>query len=59
MSRVGNCSLVVIFQHVGFGSSMERVSVAWMATVKPQGWVYVALGMGVPNPTFTLLNGYH
>jgi len=33
---------------------MERVSVARMATVKPQGWVDAALGMG----GFPLLNRY-
>jgi hypothetical protein len=37
---------------------MERVSVARMATVKPQGWVDAALGMGGPSPAFPLLNRY-
>ena len=29
---------------------MERVSVARMVTVKPQGWVDAALGMGGSGP---------
>jgi hypothetical protein len=35
---------------------MERVPVARTATVKPQGWVDEALGMGGPSAAATQLN---
>ncbi|NOQ52204.1 MAG: hypothetical protein GQ578_08340 [Desulfuromonadaceae bacterium] len=37
---------------------MERVSVARMATVKPQGWVHAALGMGGTSTSAPVLNSY-
>jgi|GEM_PF-2193193 len=43
-------------QRVGFGLPMARVSVARMATAKPQGWVDASLGMGSPGPTLTQKN---
>jgi len=43
----------------GLGVPTSRVSVAWMATVKPQGWVHAALGVGTPRPSIALLNGYN
>ena len=49
---------MVTLQQVGLGVPMERVSVARMATVKPQGWVDAALGMGGPRPTIPQLNSY-
>jgi len=36
----------------------SRVSVAWMATVKPQGWVHAALGVGIPRSSIALPNSY-
>ncbi len=35
---------------------MERVSVAWMATVKPHGLVHAALGMGGAGPSTNATN---
>ncbi|MCK4690534.1 MAG: hypothetical protein KAT20_01915, partial [Desulfuromonadales bacterium] len=35
---------------------MERVSVARMATAKPQGWVHAALGMGGARISAPVLN---
>lgn len=35
---------------------MERVSGAWMATVKLQGWIHAARGMEVPDSATTELN---
>ncbi len=37
---------------------MERVSGAWMATVKPHGWVHAALGMGGARPSINEVNNF-
>jgi len=49
---------MVTIHQAGLGAPMKRVPVARMATVKPQGWVDAALGMGGARPAFTLLNKY-
>jgi hypothetical protein len=45
-------------QHNGSVAPMERASGAWMATVKPHGWVHAALGMGGAGPSTNKVNSY-
>lgn len=40
---------MVTIHHAESATSMERVSGAWMAPVKLQGWIPAARGMEVPD----------
>jgi len=43
---------------IGLVAPKKMVTVAWMATVKSQGWGDAALGMGGLRPYLQLLNSY-